>query len=409
MERKTNLFYFEGNESNFLTFSNYTEHMTGNFLATDYKLFPSRFLCLNIPSLNNVENKKLFIKNYLCGYYENKLAFLRDKLLESSMVCDLSLLYLNYLLDAIYKYENDNNIEESEKCDFNNIFISDITEQNYNGTFTDIICTIEHFSNTTFSISKVSHDSLNIFEYNKNTNYLYGWTDNDVFIGPNNYLDIKPIFDNVSINEEETFYEYYLNSSFDTKFIKNTTTISELNFNIIIPLYDCVNVNYKYNSTIIDELDEIDLQLDTYDTARNVPLGIWFSNENILLKRDTLTGYSPSWSLLIGTQFKPFPNSNVLNTDRYDTSKSESYATFAEVLNKQSKVLDLFETYDIVINELKNKINQLENKLSKLCDLDEISKLQSEMETLIDKFNINNETYVNKWQYVINNSNIRNK
>jgi hypothetical protein len=51
MKRKTNLFYLSGDESNFLTFSNYGESLTGNFLATNWKMFPSRFLCLYINNL----------------------------------------------------------------------------------------------------------------------------------------------------------------------------------------------------------------------------------------------------------------------------------------------------------------------------------------------------------------------
>ena len=71
MKRKTNLFYNSGPDSKFLTFSNYTEALTGNFLSTNTKLFPSTFLCLNIPSLNK-ENKQEFISNSLIKYYENK-------------------------------------------------------------------------------------------------------------------------------------------------------------------------------------------------------------------------------------------------------------------------------------------------------------------------------------------------
>ena len=70
MKRKTNLFYNSGPDSKFLTFSNYTEALTGNFLSTNTKLFPSTFLCLNIPSLNK-ENKETFINNYLIKYYFN--------------------------------------------------------------------------------------------------------------------------------------------------------------------------------------------------------------------------------------------------------------------------------------------------------------------------------------------------
>ena len=48
MKRKTNIFYTDGPDSKFLTFSNYTESLTGNFLSTDTKLYPSMFLVLEV-------------------------------------------------------------------------------------------------------------------------------------------------------------------------------------------------------------------------------------------------------------------------------------------------------------------------------------------------------------------------
>ena len=116
MKRKTNLFYLSGDESNFLTFSNYGEALTGNFLATDWKLFPSRFLCLYIKYLdvNDVENfnkrKKQFIQ-YLTANYENKLAFLRDYCIENNISIEKTLNPLGYLMDALYRIQNntDNN------------------------------------------------------------------------------------------------------------------------------------------------------------------------------------------------------------------------------------------------------------------------------------------------------------
>ena len=62
MQRKTNLFYTQNQDSNFLTFSNFTEALTGNFLSTDWKVYPSRFLCLYIPTLVDEQSKQDFIK-----------------------------------------------------------------------------------------------------------------------------------------------------------------------------------------------------------------------------------------------------------------------------------------------------------------------------------------------------------
>ena len=124
MNRKTNLFYTSGNDSSFLTFSNYTEHMTGVYLSTEHKLFPSRFLCLYSERLNsNFEvEKEILIKNYLVGYYENKLAFLRDNLISKGEDPDKKMLYFNYLIGALQKYDP-TCIEE--------IHIGEISEQDY--------------------------------------------------------------------------------------------------------------------------------------------------------------------------------------------------------------------------------------------------------------------------------------
>ena len=61
MKRKTNLFYLSGDDSNFISFSNYSESLTGNILSTDWKLFPSKFLCLYIKLLD-VDNHDLYIE-----------------------------------------------------------------------------------------------------------------------------------------------------------------------------------------------------------------------------------------------------------------------------------------------------------------------------------------------------------
>ena len=59
MKRRTNLFYTKGPDSKFLTFSNYTEALTGNFLSTDTKMFPDKFLCLKINNLNKTNKVNL--------------------------------------------------------------------------------------------------------------------------------------------------------------------------------------------------------------------------------------------------------------------------------------------------------------------------------------------------------------
>lgn len=101
MKRKTNLFYTEGPDSKFLTFSNYTEVLTGSYLSVNSKLFPDNFLCLSITNLNS-KTKPLFIK-YLVDYYENKLAVLRDFNIMNDETIEYDIYPLAYLFEAILK------------------------------------------------------------------------------------------------------------------------------------------------------------------------------------------------------------------------------------------------------------------------------------------------------------------
>ena len=162
MKRKTNLFYTTGPDSKFITFSNYTESLTGNFLSTDTKIFPSRFIALYIKGLN--KNTKAALIKYLADYYESKLAVLRDHFDYNKSDIEKKVPPLNYLLEALLRIKeikenevvathsiaanknNDDNetsnlISDSEVIKFK--YISDITEQDYNGTFTDTICNID--------------------------------------------------------------------------------------------------------------------------------------------------------------------------------------------------------------------------------------------------------------------------
>ena len=167
MYRKTNLFYTTGPDSKFLTFSNYAESMTGNFLSVNTKLFPSRFLCLYINNLNNT-TKSEFIK-FLVAYYENKLAILRDNV--NNVENKLS--PISYLLEALNRvliYDEESNsykisLDEAGNIIHNEIsssifddnftmYISDITEQDYNGIYTDIICTLDLLSLHNCKITK---------------------------------------------------------------------------------------------------------------------------------------------------------------------------------------------------------------------------------------------------------------
>ena len=318
MKRKTNLFYNTGQDSKFVTFSNYTEALTGNFLSTNTKLFPSVFLCLDIPSLNtnHEDSKREFIINTLIRLYENKLATLRDNINESSI------LPLSYLLEYLYKYDSNTQVT----------YIGNITEQDYLGAYTDTICTIdtEVFQNATIEIN-TNIDTNTI----QGESQLYGWWENDMYIGPSIYKSITPLFD---VGDS-----YIYNSGITVKINKPSKDIKQIKFNVLIPLFTFVNVK--------DKFDSVDLKEETLRTSynRNVPLGMWFANDYVELISDNL--YGQSWSLAIGSQFKPLPTEQEIQSDITKTSNVDAFQTFAQILTRQNQLIDVVKASISTIEE----------------------------------------------------------
>ena len=400
MKRKTNLFYLSGDESNFLTFSNYGESLTGNFLATNWKMFPSRFLCLYVKYLddsilsrdsvkfNFTKRKENFIK-YLTRNYENKMAFLRDYCIEKNISVEKKLLPLNYLLESLYRIEdneldddinvyNDLHISNFSAVNINeandNIklyFVGNITEQDYNGTYTDIISIINSTDTPIGKIVKFE-DTDTIEEIECNESVLHGWTSNELTFGSENPDTYSPIFDTIN---------GYVISSFIKSISFEPLTDKNIKFNVLIPLYDLVDISVN-NSTIISENETIlhnnktvtgislesisdNIISDSENYLKNMPLGLWMSDNVIELKRNKETGYAPAWSLLLSSQFKPFPYSQKLPNEIDSNSKSkEAFATYAQVLMRQTTLLNKFTEAIERINKLEQKFNYIESKLN---------------------------------------------
>ena len=406
MKRKTNLFYVDGPDSKFITFSNYTEALTGNFLSTDTKLFPDKFLCLKLKNLN-ASTKPKFIK-YLAAYYENKLAALRDYSIEKDVNQELEILPLAYLLEAIlnacnlnegFKLDPDKmksfqKVSEADYINANNLgtlitYIGNITEQDYNGTYTDTICCVN--ANEYYEGDIKFAQDIQIGKNNNDCpvdpiNVLYGWEGEQMF---EEYIDsetgehISPIYDD---NDHSYDYNSYLDN---IEFIKlsdnsNVDSFKTIEFNVVIPLFTITNMNYNTNSNILnDEINDtnnkcIKLISDTTDnnnlkSRRDVPLGMWFYADEvnkdtfIELKRDGQLKSYPSWSLLIASQFKPFPYT--LKYQKENDAKNtvmNSFNTFAETLSKVNDVLDKFNEMNINIASLENKILSLEKQIKEI-------------------------------------------
>lgn len=247
MKRKTNLFYTTGPDSKFITFSNYTESLTGNFLSTDTKIFPSRFIALYIKGLN--KNTKGALIKYIADYYESKLAVLRDHFDYNKSDIEKSVPPLNYLLEALLRIKeintetnevsythsvaanvikddnetsssNESNlISDSDVIKFK--YISDITEQDYNGTFTDTICNIDLRKFAYISSIELTDDfNDNVVQFDKPA-YLYGW-DSDV---PEEYTYEHTIPDSIQGIDIDRYMTAYLAENITSE--DETDTIEE--------------------------------------------------------------------------------------------------------------------------------------------------------------------------------------
>ena len=335
MKRKTNLFYNSGPDSKFLTFSNYTEALTGNFLSTNTKLFPSTFLCLNIPSLNK-ENKQAFINDSLIKYYENKLANLRDRVNEDE------LFPLSYLVETLMKFDPTMTIS----------YIGNVTEQDYLGSYTDTICIIDTQYLQSAVITPIENEETDIREADTT---LYGWYDNiggnEVYTGPSLYSSFTPVFDTESA-------QYQVTPNYDIKYNVPETTPANIVFNVVIPLFTFVNVSEGVD---INGQDETVL---TSNFKTNVPLGIWFADDNVNLKVDR--NYGQSWSLAIGSQFKPLPTSPEVRSDVYKDPNTDAFKTFAQVLVRQNELLDTIDKQNFIIYSLTERLSVVEDRLETL-------------------------------------------
>lgn len=422
MKRKTNLFYTSGPDSKFITFSNYTECLTGNFLSLESKLFPDKFLCLKINGLNS-NTKEDFIK-YIAAYYENKLAILRDYNVDGKNNVETGMLPLSYLLDAIVKVlkkeENGeyslflnnidkdnlrflNDIESSESISNLITYIGEITEQDYNGTYTDTICTIDlsSYNEATIYFKDNSTTTENKISASYESDKLYGWENDNLTF--EDYSNVNPIYDYYDDNIGTYFYSTELSklklNKIDETDLNNLDKV--LNFNIIIPLFSLVNknINHENWSTYIIDPQNYEKYIDLEESVKypnaiyDVPLGMWIHADEeedtfIELKKDKNLNMYPSWSLLISSQFKPFPYSNKLTNENYTYESSlHAHATYSEVLTKVNDLIDVISTFNNALITLNNKVTALDYKVNNMGTEESIAQINQNL--------LNTETRIN--------------
>ena len=298
-------------------------------------MFPSTFLCLNIPSLNK-ENKQAFINNSLIRYYENKLANLRDRVKEDEIFP------LSYLIETFMKFDSNTSIS----------YIGNITEQDYLGSYTDTICIIDTQYLQSATITPIDNDETDIREADYT---LYGWYDSigddAVYTGPSTFATLTPVFD----TERP---EYQVTPNYNVEYNVTDHAPSNIVFNVVVPLFTFVNVEEGVDVNNQDE------SILTSNFKTNVPLGIWFADGNVNLKVDKT--YGQSWSLAIGSQFKPLPTSSEVRSDIYKDPNTDAFKTFAQVLVRQNELLDTLEKQNIIIFNLTERLAEVEDRLEKI-------------------------------------------
>ena len=394
--RKTNLLYstYIGEENSFLTFSNYTEAMTGNHLSVNTKMFPSTFLCAYI----NVtpDNIGSFI-NTIVGKYENKLAFLRDTFTKDSNISAEDNIYpLEYLINTLKDFDNEFSIN----------YVGQVTEQDYNGTFCDTMCIISTEDNGGKAIPNPVNGVKKTVDYNNSYDYLYGWSSYDatsssyIYNGPSIYRNVKPLFD----NDKNNSYMYVSSYKHDKLIFTPDTKAKSIEFNCIIPLFDIVNVDPKSNESNITETSDTELsdtespdveqskpsntlEVDLTSSTCNVPMGIWFSQgfNKITLQRDETSGFWPSWSLVLSSQFKPFPKSPHLQSDTQNISSTDAFGTFAQILVEQARLTDEHTNIVVNVQALSNRISDVESKINNISTNMSLDAIQNKIDQIDTK------------------------
>lgn len=393
VRRKTNLFNIYKKDSTgndvlsiqqFVTFSNYAESMTGNHLGIDNKLFPSSFICLDIPRLNNENTNKgyqRFYRDVLISRYENKMAFLRDYVtdIETKNMTLENLKSLDYLLHYINEFDENAKITH----------IGDIVEQNYNGIYSDMLLTVtvpedEYSYNLIYS----NENPKLIDYYPADNSYLYGWCNvtkiNDntfsyIYNGPKAFENVHALCDE-PLKYNMTSYYSYISPVKHTK--KHGKSAEPLKFNVVIPLYNIINVDpisSKSNDGISSETNNNTLiNLSYCDATHYVPYGLWWCGfgNYVTLNRNTNIDNSdivqPSWSLVLSSQFSAFPYSSTYSTNAisnvsYNTISSDYniiyHNMFAGILSEQSNLIDLLYKQNEEISYIRNEITALKSRI----------------------------------------------
>jgi hypothetical protein len=188
--------------------------------------------------------------------------------------------------------------------------------------------------------------------------------------------------------------------------------MTEIKFNCVIPLFDVINVSIEENTNNIDEINE-----DIHKYLK-IPYGIWLTDNPIVLHKDN-DNISQSWSLVVSSKFSPYP----MGVKIEDTiiKDIEKY-TYAELLAKNSELLNLYNNllvkYDKLYSDIYG-INGIKTKLSNIEQLypsniheiyDNINNLimdsENRVDNIIKEFKTKFDSFENyfKWKSINTNN-----
>ena len=402
MKRKTNLFYTTGPDSKFITFSNYTESLTGNFLSTDTKIFPSRFIALYIKGLN--KNTKASLIKYLADYYESKLAVLRDHFDYNKSDIEKRVPPLNYLLEALLRIkeikenevvathsiaankikdenETSNLISDSEVIKFK--YISDITEQDYNGTFTDTICNIDLRKFAYISSIELTDDfNDNVVQFDKPAT-LYGW-DSDV---PEEYAYEHTIPDSIQGIDLDRYMTAYLDENITsedetdtTEETSSTTNNKRIEYIIDTTLENVIDIHKQTitdNKSLSDIIDEYMTSNEYDDIASAISAILHSTDINLMEFQNKLNDLlsNEAYDIII---FYDYTEADILyayngaDVVTLNMSKNNEYNIDPEVLklnistsnDEEMEFNCIIPLYDIVDINYKSNFNTIERIIS---------------------------------------------
>lgn len=407
MKRKTNLFYTTGPDSKFITFSNYTESLTGNFLSTDTKIFPSRFIALYIKGLN--KNTKASLIKYLADYYESKLAVLRDHFDYNKSDIEKRVPPLNYLLEALLRIKeiNENEVvathsvaanvikddnetsssNESNLISDSNVikfkYISDITEQDYNGTFTDTICNIDLRKFAYISSIELTDDfNDNVVQFDKPA-YLYGW-DSDV---PEEYAYEHTIPDSVQGIDLDRYMTAYLaenttskDETDSTDETSSTTNDKRIEYIIDTTLENVIDIHKKTitGGELLANIIATEMSKNEHNDMSSAISAILHSTDSNLMEfqnelNDLLSNEAYDIIIFYDSEHPDFLYAyNGADVVTLDMSKNNEYNIDPEVIklnistsnDEEMEFNCIIPLYDIVDINYKSNFNTIERIIS---------------------------------------------